>query len=219
MNRPICIFGVFLCAWTVLAAGASAQRKTFLKFNPTTLVNELDVSLEQELGTHTSLMVGAGFVYTDYWDNILNQFNLGQYRPAITEHQYLNAKGYVGRAGLRYYVISPYSPDARARGTYFEPVLLYRQIWYPSEDKQIEAKTYHEKGNKRVAGLQLLIGRQYRKNKLYIDKYIGLGIKAKTYHLDHYRLDPDTHVVGNTPESTTTWLPSLHLGIRIAFEL
>jgi hypothetical protein len=125
---------ILLCSCIGIPA-VMAQRKTFLKVNPTTLVNELDVYIGKEISPSLSLEVGGGFVYTDYWDNILNQFDFGQIKPNISEHQYLNAKGFSGRLGLRFYVISPYAANSKARGTYFEPLLQYKEVWYPHDDK------------------------------------------------------------------------------------
>lgn len=211
---------LILLIWSGIGVLAgSAQRKTFLKLNPTTIPNELDVYLSHELSPSVSLELGGGFVYTDYWDNILNQFDFGQIKPNISEHQYLNAKGYAARAGLRFYVISPYTDNSRASGTYFEPVLLFKQIWYPHDDKELDTKDYVEKGKKYVSGLQLLVGRQYKKKKIYIDKYLGLGVKAKTYSFDKYQVNEGSGDVENNGKRTTSWLPSVHLGIKIAFDL
>jgi hypothetical protein len=201
------------------AADAVAQQRTFFKVNPTTLLNELDVYLSQELSPSISLELGGGFIYTDYWDNILNQFDFGQIKPNISEHQYLNAKGFASRLGMRFYVIPPYSNNSKAGGTYFEPLLLFKKIWYPNDDKELESKNYIERGRKYVAGLQLLVGRQYKKNKIYLDKYIGLGIKAKTYSFDNFQVDQNNGNILNNGKRTTSWLPSFHLGIKIAFDL
>lgn len=211
---------VILCVilWTGFSASSLfAQRKTFLSVNPTTLVNELDVNLSHELSPSVSIELGSGFIYTDYWDNILNQFDFGQIKPNISEHQYLNAKGFNGRLGVRFYVISPYSENAKAGGTYFEPVLLYKQIWYPHDDKELDSKKYLEKGKKYVTGLQLLIGRQYKHKKVYFDKYIGLGVRAKTYSFDNF--EENDGDIQNKGKRTTSWLPSIHLGLKIAFDL
>lgn len=197
----------------------SAQNKTYLKVDPTTLFNELDVYLAHELSPSLSLEVGGGFIYTDYWDNILNQVDFGQIKPAISEHQYLNAKGYATRLGMRFYVISPQETASKARGTYFEPVLLFKEVWYPHNKEEIDQQNYVNKGKKYVSGLQLLIGRQYKKRKVYIDKYLGLGVKAKTYRFDDFQLDHSTGDIENNGTRTTSWLPSIQLGIKIAFDL
>lgn len=198
---------------------ASAQRKTFLKFNPTTLPNELDVYISREVSPTLTLEGGGGFVYTDYWDNILNQFDFGQIKPRISEHQYLNAKGYAARLGLRFYVIAPYNATSRASGTYFEPMLLFKEVWYPNDDKELDSKNYIERGRKYVSGLQLLVGRQYKRGKVYLDKYVGLGVKAKTYRFDDYQVNGGSGDVENNGTRTTSWLPSIHLGLKIAFDL
>lgn len=199
---------------------AFAQRKTFLKVNPTTLVNEVDVYLGHEMSPSLSLEIGGGFIYTDYWDHILNQFDFGQIKPNISARQYLNAKGYAARVGLRFYVISPYTNDnnVHARGTYFEPLIFFKQIWYPNDNKELNSNDYIEKGQKYVSGMQLLIGRQYKKGKIYLDKYLGLGVRAKTYSFDNFQLDPNGGV-NNNGKRTTSWLPSIQIGIKIAFDL
>lgn len=219
MNKSIVVI-LSVILWTGLSANTLfAQRKTFLKVNPTTLVNELDVYVGRELTPSVSLEVGGGFIYTDYWDNILNQFDFGQIKPNVSEHQYLNAKGFNGRLGVRIYVISPYTENAKTGGTYFEPLLLYKQIWYPHDNKELDAKKYIEKGKKYVTGLQLLIGRQYQHKKVYLDKYIGLGVRAKTYSFDNFEVNQGNGDVQNNGKRTTSWLPSIHLGIKIAFDL
>ncbi|HEX5555439.1 MAG TPA: hypothetical protein VFX43_19520 [Chitinophagaceae bacterium] len=209
---------ILLCSCIGIPA-VMAQRKTFLKVNPTTLVNELDVYIGKEISPSLSLEVGGGFVYTDYWDNILNQFDFGQIKPNISEHQYLNAKGFSGRLGLRFYVISPYAANSKARGTYFEPLLLYKEVWYPHDDKELDSKNYIEKGRKYVMGMQLLVGRQYKRKKIYIDKYIGLGVKAKTYSFDNFQVNQGSGNVQNNGQRTTSWLPDIKLGVKIAFDL
>lgn len=207
----------------VMLVGASstvvAQKKTFLKVNPTTIVNELDVYLSQELTRSVSLEIGGGFIYTDYWDNILNQFDFGQLKPNISEHQYLNAKGYATRLGIRFYVISPHDNSNKAKGTYFEPMLLFKEIWYPNNKKEIEDQHYINRGKKYVSGLQLLVGRQYKRKNIYIDKYFGLGVRAKTYSFDDFQVNNNTGTVQNNGANTTSWLPSIQLGIKIAFDL
>lgn len=207
---------LFVCG---LSLAGSAQNKTFLKVDPTTLFNELDVYIARDLSPSMSVELGGGFIFTDYWDNILNQIDFGQIKPNISEHQYLNAKGYATRLGIRFYVISPQAISSKARGTYFEPVLLFKEVWYPNNKEKIDEENYVNKGKKYVSGLQLLVGRQYKKEKVYIDKYIGLGVKAKTYRFDDFQMDHNTGDVENTGTRTTSWLPSIQLGIKIAFDL
>lgn len=196
-----------------------AQSKTFIKLNPTTLINELDVYVGHEMSPSITIEAGGGFIYTDYWDHVLNQFNFGQIRPTLTSSQYLNGRGYAARLGVRFYVISPYSTEIRsnARGTYFEPLLFYKQIWYPVRNKEVNSNNYAEKDQKYVSGLQLLIGRQYQSGKIYIDKYLGLGVRAKTYNFDNF--EPSPTGVSNNGKRATSWLPSVQLGIKIAFDL
>lgn len=200
-------------------AQQKAMPRNYLKINPTTLVNELDLYLEHAFSTSTSMEASIGGIYTDYWDHLLNQFDFGQINPNFSESQYLNAKGVNARLGLRYYVLSPYAPETRARGTYFEPLLLYKKVWYPTDDKTIGNKNYPEKGSKRILGLQLLIGRQHQKGKWIIDKYLGLGVKAKTYSFDNYQSSGGSGTVKNFGDRTTSWVPSLHAGIKIGFGL
>ncbi len=204
----------------LLTATAFGQRKTFIKFNPFTLPNELDVYVSRVFSPSFMLEAGGGFIYTDYWDNILNQVEFGQLIPNINEHQYLNAKGYATRLGTRFYIISP-KPDTRASGIYFEPLLLFKKVWYPNKVKELDSKNYKEKSIKYVSGLQLLIGRQHKWHSFYLDKYVGLGVKAKTYRFDDFQLvhsGQDEHVK-NKGTRTTTWLPDIELGIKIAFDL
>ncbi len=199
---------------------AFSQHKTFIKFNPFTLPNEFDVYLSQDFTPSFMLEAGGGFIYTDYWDNILNQIEFGQLIPNINEHQYLNAKGYAARLGARFYIISP-NLETRASGIYFEPLLLFKKVWYPNKEKQLNSKNYKEKSIKYVSGLQLLIGRQHKWHSLYLDKYIGLGVKAKTYRFDDYQIvdTGQNEHVKNKGVRTTTWLPDIELGIKVAFDL
>ncbi|GAA4301378.1 hypothetical protein [Compostibacter hankyongensis] len=210
---------LFACLGSLLATNAvhaqSAKRHTYFKLNPTTLINELDLYLEQELSPSTSLEIGAGGIYTDYWDRLLNQFDFGQIKPNLSTRQYLQAKGVAGRIGFRYYIIAPDFDNLRARGTYFEPLLLFKQVWYPTDHKTIDEEKYPENGNKRIWGLQLLVGRQHRNGRWIIDKYFGLGVKAKTYSFDNYKTNSATGKVQNDNDHTTSWLPSIQLGIKI----
>jgi len=196
---------------------ARAQLKTLVKFNPSTLPQELDVYLSHELSEAVTVELGGGFIYTDYWDNILNQIDFGQLKPNINEHQYLNAKGYAARLGLRFYIISP-KEERKAAGTYFEPMLLFKQIWYPKKEKTLDMEDHVESGIKYLSGLQLLIGRQHKWHSFYLDKYIGLGIKAKTYRYDNFQKNERGNEVFNDWIHTTTWLPDIELGIKIAFD-
>lgn len=215
--KNICCFILSVCCFFLIFS-ASAQHKTFIKVNPTTLLNEVDVYISHEISRSVSIEAGGGFIFTDYWDNILNQFDFGQIKPNISEHQYLNAKGFVTRLGLRCYVISPYA-GRKAGGTYFEPVLVFKKIWYPHNDKEINSEDYIEEGIKYVSGLQLLIGRQYKWGNIYIDKYAGLGVKAKTYNFDNFKVNRNSGIVQNRGQQTTCWLPDIKLGIKFAFDL
>lgn len=212
---PIIIIATLL----IPSVSVQAQQKTFIKFNPFTLPQELDVYLSEELSPAITVEVGGGFIYTDYWDNILNQVKFGQLVPNIDEHQYLNALGYAVRLGLRFYIVAP-KGNSKIAGTYFEPLLLFKEIWYPSKTKTFNntSKVYHDRSIKYVSGLQLLIGRQHRWHSFYLDKYIGLGVKAKTYRFDNFKMT-NTGDITNKGTRTTTWLPDIKLGIKIAFDL
>lgn len=216
---------MLVCA-LVLAAGIllspkdlHAQARTLIKANPSTLLNELDLSLEQQFGKASALELGVGGMYTDYWDYLLNRFDFGQIKPHLSEHQYLSAKGFNLRLGYRYYIVPMDSKQMSSRGTYFQPTLLYKVFYYPTDQKQIDSSSYPESGMKFVAGLQLFVGRQYQVRKLYIDKYIGLGIKAKTYRFDHYQASQSTGNVNNNGLQTTSWLPSIQIGLKLGFGL
>ena len=202
----------------LLALNLQGQQKTFVKFNPFTLPQELDVYFSRDLSPAVTLEVGGGFVYTDYWDNILNQVDFGQLDPHINEHQYLNARGYALRLGMRFYVIAPSEPR-KAAGTYFQPQVVFKAIRYPNREDEIDAEFYHEQGTKYVSGLQLLVGRQHRWHSVYLDKYIGLGVKAKTYRFDDFQVDPGSGHVVNDGARTTSWLPDIKLGLKIALDL
>lgn len=215
------MLSAFLPAAAVLLGPGrlQAQSRTFVKINPSTLLNELDFSLEQQFGKASALELGAGVMYTDYWDYVLNRFDFGQIKPHLSEHQYLSAKGFNLFAAYRYYVVPMDKQSTSSRGTYFQPTLLYKVYYYPTDLKQIDSSSYPESGMKFVAGLQLFVGRQYRWRKLYIDKYIGLGIKAKTYRFDHYQASQSTGNVSNNGLQTTSWLPSIQIGLKLGFGL
>lgn len=217
---PLLLTALLLAAAALLGPGRlQAQSRTLVKVNPSTLLNEVNFSLEQQFGKVSALELGAGFIYTDYWDYVLNRFDFGQIKPHLSEHQYLSAKGFNLSLGYRYYVVPMDKHSMSSRGTYFQPTLLYKVYYYPTDQKQIDTSSYPESGMKFVAGLQLFVGRQYRWRKLYIDKYIGLGIKAKTYRFDHYQASQSTGNVSNNGLQTTSWLPSIQIGLKLGFGL
>lgn len=216
MRRSLLIATIGILLY-IPSRGQDPGRQTYIKLNPTTLFNELDLYLEQELSPAASLEIGAGGIYTDYWDYLLNQTDFGQIKPNLSRYQYANGRGVAGRIGLRYYVISPYEESATGRGTYFEPVLLYKQVWYPDDKETINGNDYVDRGYKYIMGLQLLVGRERRHGKFVIDKYIGLGVKAKTYRFITHSANGGT--VTSTSNRTTNWLPSIHLGIKIGLPL
>jgi hypothetical protein len=217
MKRILTLF--FLTGFMCLRSAAQdTAHHTFLKFNPFTLANELDFYIEQEFSSSMSLEVGGGFIFTDYWDYLLNNMNFGEIKPNISQYQYIHGMGFNARLGIKYYIISSYSRHNRARGTYFEPVLLFKKVFYPNNLTTINNEDYWNHASKYVMGGQLLIGRQYHTRKFIFDNYVGLGVKAKTYHFDHYY---DNYLGGakNGRLRTTNWLPSIQLGVKIGFQL
>ncbi|HUX83798.1 MAG TPA: hypothetical protein VMV20_01095 [Chitinophagaceae bacterium] len=217
MKRIITLWVLLLVWWMPSRAQDSAHYHTFLKFNPSTITNELDFYVEQELSSSMSLEAGGGFIFTDYWDLLLNKMNFGEIKPNISEYQYLHGMGYDARIGLRYYIISSYSRANRARGTYFEPIFLFKKVIYPNNRTTVDAQDYWSHALKYVEGLQLLIGRQYLSGRFILDNYLGLGVKAKTYHYDHYY--DLSGQAKNGRLRTTNWLPSIQLGVKIGLQL
>lgn len=205
---------LLLCA--CLSYAQENLHKTIFKVNATTLVNELDLYMEQQLNDHYSLEIGAGGIYTDYWDYLLNQVDFGQIKPNISRYQYTRGHGFNARLGLRYYVIPTSSANSKisSRGIYFEPLLFFKRVWYPDNKTVIENQDYWEHASKRIWGLQLLVGREHRLGKFIFDQYFGLGVRAKNYRFNDIS-SGGTSGAKNNDFNTTNWLPSLHLGLKI----
>ncbi|HVB02476.1 MAG TPA: hypothetical protein VNE41_02030 [Chitinophagaceae bacterium] len=210
---------LFACLFVLPAFAQQRGDKTFFKFNPSTLSNEVDIYLEHEFGHNMSIEAGTGFIFTDYWDYLLNQVDFGQINPNISRFQYSKARGFNARLGLRYYIVSSYSRKSRAKGTYFEPLLLFKKVIYPNNQTTIQSQQYWNHASKYVMGAQLLVGRQTRKGNFIFDRYVGLGVKAKTYYFDHYYYNNTWGTAKNGKIRTTNWLPSIQLGIKIGFQI
>lgn len=221
MKRPLLVTCLLcLCGIAALAQSnnSSFRRSTYIKVNPSTLINELEVSIEQELSEKLSLEVGVSGIYTDYPDYILaKKIDFGQKKPDISTEQFVDGRGLAFRAALRWYLFSQKDGLYRAQGTYFQPVLFFRKVFYPNEEITINDTKYNESADKDVYGLQLLLGRQIRKDKFIIDPYIGIGIRTKVYNYRSYSDNSGT-VQANDGQLVSV-LPSLHFGIKIGLKM
>ncbi|WP_148707392.1 hypothetical protein [Chitinophaga skermanii] len=197
---------------------SSKRRTTTIKVNPTTLINELDLYLEQELSSKMSLEIGITGIYTDYPDYVLSKrIDIGQKKPNITTEQFVDGIGFGVRAGLRWYIFAPEGTQ-HASGTYFQPNLFYKRVFYPAEDYVFNNTTYKEDAHKDVYGIQLLLGRQYRRQRLVFDPYIGVGLRAKVYRYDNYT-EVDNNMLRKDRGQLVSILPSLHLGVKVGLNL
>lgn len=195
-------------------------KSTFIKINPTTLINELDISIEQVLTKKLSLEIGISGIYTDYPDYVLlNRVDIGQNKPNLSTDQYVDAVGLGFRAGLRWYIVPRNNTTAMisAGGTYFEPVFFYKRIFYPHETVNIDNASYKNSGNKDVYGFQILVGRQVTHNKFVVDPYIGLGLRTKIYHYNTYH--DDAGMANLDHGRLVSILPSIQLGIKLGLKL
>lgn len=194
------------------------RRSTYIKVNPTTLINELDVAIEQELTEKLSLEIGIAGIYTDYPDYLLSKkIDIGQKKPDISTEQFVDGRGLGFRAGLRWYLISARDGLSRAMGTYFMPSLFYKKVFYPNQQVEVNDDQYKRSATKNVYGIQLLIGRQVTKDKIVFDPYVGLGLRTKVYD---YRNFSDNNGATQTNEGRlVSVLPSIHLGIKIGLKL
>lgn len=219
MKRSLPFFlSLIIISLTTTAQDETPFRKyTYLKVNPSTIISSLDIYLEQDLTEKLSLELGVGGIYTDYPDYVfLRRVDIGQKKPGISTEQLVEGRGLAFRAGMKWYLIRQQA-TSNARGTYFEPVLFYKRIFYPKEDVTINNQTFQEPGNKNVYGLQLLLGRQMRKDKYVIDPYLGIGVRSKVYHYTEF-----SQTGGNINRDDTELrniLPSIHLGIKIGLAL
>ncbi|WP_143309667.1 hypothetical protein [Chitinophaga vietnamensis] len=194
------------------------HRNTYIKVNPTTLINELDVYLEQELTSKISLELGVSGIYTDYPDYVLTKkIDFGQKKPDLSTGQFVDGRGLGFRAGIRWYLISRETAPSRAAGTYFEPILFYKRVFYPNEDVTINRATYTNSGDKNVYGLQILLGRQFTKDKLIIDPFVGIGVRSKVYTYHSYH--DNNGAVQLNDGTMVSVLPSLQIGVKIGMNL
>lgn len=194
------------------------SRNTYLKVNPATLINELDISIEQEISDNFSLELGISGIYTDYPDYVLaKKIDIGQKKPDISTEQFVDGRGLGFRVGARLYLISRDMAPSRAAGTYFEPVVFFKKVFYPNEDNTFQNVTYTDSGDKSVIGLQLLIGRQFKKDRFILDPFIGVGIRSKIYQYNTYHFD-DNKVSLNNGRMVSI-LPSLQIGIKMGLKL
>ncbi len=194
------------------------SNSTYIKVNAGNLINELDVYVEQELTEKLSLELGIIGIYTDYPDYYLaKKIDFGQKKPDISTEQFVEGRGLGFRAALRWYIFSVYDGALRAGGTYFQPVLFYKKIFYPNEDVDINNTKYTESASKNVYGFQLLMGRQFTKGKIVFDPYIGLGIRSKVYNYQNY--DNINDVVESNAGRLVSILPSVQLGLKLGLKM
>jgi hypothetical protein len=219
--KKILLFLLICCLYTLGAAAQdnpSFHRNTYIKINPTTLINELDIYIEQEINSKLSLELGISGIYTDYPDYVLaKKIDFGQKKPDISTEQFVDGRGLGFRVGLRVYLVPLNAPLNSARGTYFEPVLFYKKVFYPNENFSFNNINYKESADKNVFGLQFLIGRQFTKDKFILDPFIGVGVRAKIYQYVSYHDDNGTLQVNDG--KLTSILPSLHMGIKLGLNL
>ncbi|CAL1521315.1 hypothetical protein [Chitinophaga sp. MM2321] len=212
------LFSLLILSSYAQDAAKPFHRNTYLKVNPTTLINELDISIEQEISDKISVELGISGIYTDYPDYVLSKkIDIGQKKPDISTEQFVDGRGLGFRAGIRWYLISRETMPSRAAGTYFQPVLFYKKVFYSNEDIDFNNTTYTNSGSKDVFGLQLLLGRQFTKDKLVLDPYIGIGVRSKIYNYKNYD-NTDTGVHRNDGKLVSV-LPSLQLGIKFGLNL
>ncbi|MBO9729026.1 MAG: hypothetical protein J7623_10370 [Chitinophaga sp.] len=199
-------------------APKKVSRNTYLKVNPATLINELDIYLEQELSDKFSLELGISGIYTDYPDYVLaKKIDFGQKKPDISTEQFVEGRGLGFRVGARLYLISREMSGNSAAGTYFEPVVFFKKVFYPNIDNTFQNVTYTDSGDKSVVGLQLLIGRQFTKDRFILDPFIGVGIRSKIYHYKTYHFDDNTLSLNDG--RMVSVLPSLQIGIKMGLKL
>ncbi|MFB6455785.1 hypothetical protein ACE38W_10975 [Chitinophaga sp. Hz27] len=218
---------ILLSSWLLLSCivvvhaqdSKSFHRNTYIKVNPTTLINELDIYLEQELSAKVSLELGISGIYTDYPDYVLTKkIDFGQKKPDISTEQFVNGRGLGFRAGVRLYLFSRDLSPSRAAGTYFEPMLFFKKVFYPNEDVTINNTGYTNQGTKDVYGIQILLGRQVNKDKVVLDPYVGLGLRGKVYQTTTFHAG-DNNTVNTSDGRLVSVLPSIQLGIKIGLNL
>lgn len=194
------------------------RRSTFIKVNPARLINQLEFSVEQELTSRLSLELGIAGIYTDYPDYILaRKIDIGQKKPDISTEQFVDGRGLGFSASLRWYLVTQKDDISRAQGTYFQPVLIYKKVFYPNEKINIQGTEYENTGDKDVYAIQFLLGRQITRDRFIIDPYVGLGVRAKVY--DYNNFYDNNGVADSRDGRLISVLPSLHLGIKIGLRL
>jgi hypothetical protein len=220
MKKPLLV--ISLLCFSVITVSAQDKspfrRSTYVKVNPSRLINELEVTIEQELTEKISLELGISGIYTDYPDYILaKKIDIGQKKPDISTEQFVDGRGLGFSASLRWYLVSKQEDLFRAQGTYFQPVLLFKKVFYPNEKVTINNGTYENTGDKDVYALQFLLGRQIAKDRFIIDPYVGVGVRMKVY--DYNNFNNNNGMVGTNDGRLISVLPSLHLGVRIGLRL
>ncbi|WP_343744516.1 hypothetical protein [Chitinophaga sp.] len=221
MKKTLLLIGILSLSFAFSYAQEDGKRfrSTYLKINPTTLINELDIVLEQDISDKISIELGISGIYTDYPDYVLaKKIDIGQKKPDITTEQFVDGAGLGFRAGLRYYLITKEIGPSSAAGTYFEPVLIFKKVFYSNQDVTLNNNAYTNSASKDVYAIQLLVGRQFRREKLVLDPYFGIGLRGKAYHSDNYVLGDDG-VVNRNKGTLVSVLPSLHLGIKLGLRL
>ncbi len=194
------------------------HRSTFIKVNPARLINQLEFTVEQELTPRLSLELGVAGIYTDYPDYILaRKIDIGQKKPDISTEQFVDGRGLGFSASLRWYLVTQKDDISRAQGTYFQPVLIYKKVFYPNEKINIQGTEYENTGDKDVYAIQFLLGRQITRDRFIIDPYVGLGVRAKVY--DYNNFYDNNGVADSRDGRLISVLPSLHLGIKIGLRL
>ncbi|ACU58029.1 hypothetical protein [Chitinophaga pinensis] len=194
------------------------HRSTYIKVNPARLINQLEFTVEQELTQRLSLELGVAGIYTDYPDYILaRKIDIGQKKPDISTEQFVDGRGLGFSASLRWYLVTQKDDITRAQGTYFQPVLTYKKVFYPNEKINIRGTEYENTGDKDVYAIQFLLGRQITRDRFVIDPYVGLGVRAKVY--DYNNFYDNNGVADSRDGRLISVLPSLHLGIKIGLRL
>jgi hypothetical protein len=220
MKKPLLVTCLFILSGLATYAQITkpVRKSTFIKVNPATLINELDISIEQELTEKMSLEIGISGIYTDYPDYVLaKKVDIGQKKPDISTEQFVDARGLGFRAGMRWYLFSTNDGLSRAMGTYFEPVLFYKKVFYPNEEIILNDTKYKQSADKNVFGLQFLLGRQIQKDKLVLDPFIGVGIRTKVYHSRNFI--PENGSVQIHDGRLISVLPSLQVGIKLGLKM
>ena len=106
MKRILTIILLATAAQTALAQEEPFRKRTYIKVNPTTIINELDLYLEQDLSETLSLELGVSGIYTDYPDYVFfKRINIGKENPGISTEQFVEGRGSFGCTGSN---IGPY---------------------------------------------------------------------------------------------------------------